>query len=149
MSSGSNDVNTLRLKFVDNRKHQYIPTRATNGSAGYDLFAPCPLALNAGLHKIPLGFGIKLPRGTFGNIKCRSSLAAKDMSVEAGVIDEDYTGEISVLLRVRSQSLICPAGKAIAQLIVTPYRTPELYIVNHLEETARGNGGFGSTDKHE
>tara|TARA_B110000008_G_scaffold127799_2_gene130279 strand:- start:11173 stop:11580 length:408 start_codon:yes stop_codon:yes gene_type:complete len=120
------------------------PIRATDGSAGFDLFSPTDLKLDVGLHKIPLKFKMELPRYTFGNIRCRSSLAKRGMSVEAGVIDEDYRGEVQVMLRVR-EPFECKRGHAIAQLIVQRYCVPRIFkgIVN---PTRRGDGGFGSTD---
>ena len=124
-----------------------VPTRKTAGAAAYDLFTPFPLALSEGLHKVDLRIKIELPRGTFGSIRCRSSLALKGLSVEAGVIDEDYRGILQVLLRVRSEhGILLPKGHAIAQLIVQPYLAPEVEVVT-LTQTVRGENGFGSTNK--
>ena len=125
-----------------------VPTRKTTGAAAYDLFTPFPLALSEGLHKIDLRIKIELPRGTFGSIRCRSSLAVRGLSVEAGVIDEDYRGILQVLLRVRSEhGILLPKGHAIAQLIVQPYLAPEVEVVHCVNETVRGENGFGSTNK--
>ena len=134
-----------------------LPVRKTAGAAAYDLFTPMPLALSTGLHVIDLQIKIQLPPNTFGSIRCRSSLAAKGVSVEAGVIDEDYRGEWKVLLRVRDQAVLVPQGHAIAQLIIQPYLTPEVEVFHYVEDnpivaralqkTERGSGGFGSTDK--
>jgi deoxyuridine 5'-triphosphate nucleotidohydrolase len=107
-----------------------VPKRMTTGSAGYDLYTPEDLVLDPGLHKIKLGICVHLPENTFGSIRCRSSLC---MSVEAGVIDEDYRGEVAVMLRVRTP-VKCPRGHAIAQLIVQPYLKPNIIVL-----------GFGST----
>jgi len=134
-----------------------LPVRKTAGAAAYDLFTPMPLALSTGLHMIDLQLKIQLPPNTFGSIRCRSSLATKGVSVEAGVIDEDYRGEVKVLLRVRDQAVLVPQGHAIAQLIIQPYLTPEVevfhcvednpIVARALQKTERGSGGFGSTDK--
>ena len=121
------------------------PERKTEGSAAYDLSTPVPLALDVGLHKIPLAIRIKLPKNTFGNMRCRSSLSKRGVSVEAGVIDEDYRGEVCVMLRVR-EALTLPKGHAIAQLIVQPCVYPPVILVSFMDETDRGMGGFGSTD---
>ena len=121
------------------------PKRQTQGSAAYDLFTPEPLALETGLHKIPLKIKIQLPENSFGNIRCRSSLAKGGVSVEAGIIDEDYRGEVKVLLRVRKH-LVVPQGHAIAQMIIQPYLRPDVRVVNSLGYSDRGEGGFGSTD---
>ena len=134
-----------------------LPVRKTAGAAAYDLFTPMPLALSTGLHMIDLQLKIQLPPNTFGSIRCRSSLATKGVSVEAGVIDEDYRGEVKVLLRVRDQAVLVPQGHAIAQLIIQPYLTPEVevfhcvednpIVARALQKTERGSGGFGPTDK--
>jgi len=69
-------------------------------------------------------------------------------SVEAGIIDEDYTGEIVLLLRNHGpDSFTIPKGRAVAQLLVLKYETPKIEIVTSLEDTTRGERGFGSTDK--
>lgn len=133
---------SLKIELLENG---ILPKRQTSGSAAIDLFAPFPLALQAGLHKIPLRVKIQLPPNTFGSIRCRSSLAKQDISVEAGVIDEDYRGELKLLLRVRSKALLVPKGHAIAQLIVHPYLKPAIEEAS-LDETKRGDGSFGSTD---
>lgn len=131
--------------YVQVMQNGIAPGRKTKGAAAYDLFTPEPLALSEGLHKINLQIKIQLPANTFGSIRCRSSLAAKGCSVEAGVIDEDYRGEVAVLLRTRD-SLVLPKGHAIAQLIVQPYLKPEVHVVDKINITERGEGGFGSTN---
>jgi dUTP pyrophosphatase len=66
------------------------------------------------------------------------------MSVEAGVIDEDYRGEVAVMLRTRDKRLV-QAGYKIAQMIITPYAAPQVEEVDSLSDSERGAGGFGST----
>ena len=122
------------------------PVRKTQGAAAYDLFTPEPLALQLGLNKVKLKIKIQLPPNTFGSIRCRSSLAKDGITVEAGVIDEDYRGEVAVLLRSHDQICLYPKGHAIAQLIVQPYLKPDVHVVDNLDETVRGIGGFGSTN---
>ena len=132
--------------FVKVLQNGIVPKRATPGSAGFDLYTPEDLTLDVGLHKIKLGICLNLPENTFGSIRCRSSLAKVGVSVEAGVIDEDYRGEIAVMLRVR-QPIKCGKGHAIAQLIVQPYLKPNVIVIDDLDDTSRGDGGFGSTNK--
>lgn len=122
------------------------PIRKTQGAAAYDLFAPEPVALHVGLNKVKLKIKIQLPPNTFGSIRCRSSLAKDGITVEAGVIDEDYRGEVAVLLRSHDQICLYPKGHAIAQLIIQPYLKPDVEVVDKLDETIRGIGGFGSTN---
>lgn len=116
-------------------------------AAGYDLFTPSAGYLTPGLNKIPLKIKLEIPTGYYGRVACRSSLAAKSMSIEAGVIDEDYRGEIIVVLRYRGERNF-PYVKhfKIAQIIITPYHSPELEVVETLHPTVRGSDGFGSTD---
>lgn len=132
--------------FVKVLQNGIVPKRATPGSAGFDLYTPEDLKLEVGLHKIKLGICLHLPENTFGSIRCRSSLAKVGVSVEAGVIDEDYRGEIAVMLRVR-QPIKCDKGHAIAQLIVQAYLKPNVIVIDDLDDTSRGSGGFGSTNK--
>ena len=127
------------------KQNAILPERANSYAAGYDLYLPSDTSLEIGLNKVHIGIEIQIPHGHYGRIACRSSLAKGGMTVEAGVIDEDYRGEIMVLLRVREQIELRRCWK-IAQIIITPYATPEIIQVDELGETERGSGGFGSTD---
>lgn len=132
----------LRVKKL--KKEAILPERANSFAAGYDLYLPIDMELSEGLHKINLQFSMELPRGHYARIACRSSLAARGFSVEAGVIDEDYRGPVTLMLRSRKEEYF-PYGYKIAQMIVTPYASPEVKEVESLSETSRGDGGFGST----
>tara|TARA_B100000902_G_C27058417_1_gene787813 strand:- start:360 stop:761 length:402 start_codon:yes stop_codon:yes gene_type:complete len=122
-----------------------MPTRGSEGAAGLDLYTPKAYHLKEGLHLIPLGIKIALPAGHYGQLLCRSSLAIKGCSVEGGVIDQDYRGEVKLLLRTRREMNI-NAGDRVAQMVILPcwMGTPEL---NKLDQTRRAEGGFGSTNK--
>lgn len=122
----------------------YMPTRGTPGSAGFDLKSTKEYKLKNCLQKIPLAIKLGLPKNYYGHICCKSSLAAQGCSVEAGVIDEDYRGEVSVMLRVRDTHLHIKKGQKIAQLLIIPYYK-EIEQVESLDTTKRGTGGFGST----
>lgn len=125
------------------------PERKTAGSAGYDLTTVEDVVLPA--HQsalISTGVKIELPKQTYGQIAPRSGLSVKGIDVGAGIIDEDYRGEIKVLLRNHSDNDIeLPCESRIAQLLVLPVCYPDLNIVDPeaLEITERGAGGFGST----
>lgn len=125
----------------------YLPTRSHITDAGMDLYAPKPVVLPAGgLVKVHLDIAVQLPVSTYGKIEGRSSLAARGVDVLGGVVDEGYRGEIAVVLKNNSDfRLEFNRGDRIAQLIVQPYIavTPEL--VDELDDTERGAGGFGST----
>jgi len=125
-----------------------IPTRATSGSAGYDLTAIREDVIEPGKRKLlPIGVAIKLPEGVYGRIAPRSGLAVKKgIQVGAGVIDPDYTGEIHVLLFNHGEEPFeIRTGDRIAQLILERFEFHEVCLVDALTETKRGSGGFGST----
>jgi dUTP pyrophosphatase len=132
------------LKIKKLHANAILPERATVYAAGYDLCIHEPQKLEQGLNKIPLGFSMQIPPGHYARIACRSSLAAKNMTVEAGVIDEDYRGEVMVMLRCRDQRVV-QHGYKIAQMIITPYAAPQVEEVDSLSDSERGEGGFGST----
>ena len=97
--------------------------------------------------RINTGVHISLPKGTIGIIKTTSSLNAIGLQCE-GVIDEGYTGEISIILENHNYNqIIVDRGEMIAQLVVLPVIRPEIEFVDELEETERGDKGFGSSGK--
>lgn len=131
-----------------------IPTRATEQSAGYDLYADLPYAIAILPHttaKIDTGIAIELPEKTFGGVYARSGLATKRglrPSNCVGVIDSDYRGSVIVALHNDSDIIetVSP-GERIAQLIISPYLVVDLEEVDELTDTVRGDGGFGSSGK--
>lgn len=123
----------------------FPPTRATEGSAGYDLRASKEVALAAGRReKVHTGVYVSIPAGYEGQIRGRSGLALRGISAHVGTIDSDYRGEICVIMESSTFDLI-KRGQRIAQLVVAPVITPELEVVDELPITERGDGGFGST----
>lgn len=137
------------------RPNAVLPAYATAGAAGLDLAcAPpdgAPLSLAPGAHlKVPTGLRIAIPPGHEGQVRPRSGLAAKHgvtVLNAPGTIDEDYRGELMVLLVNHGTSpLELTDGMRIAQLVVAPVTRVEV-VTGPIssEETARGAGGFGST----
>ncbi|ABT15140.1 dUTPase [Paramecium bursaria Chlorella virus NY2A] len=125
-----------------------VPTRATEGSAGYDISSVEDVVIPAsGRVAVSTGLSIRVPNGTYGRIAPRSGLAYKyGIDVLAGVIDSDFVGEIKVILYNTSElDYIIKKGDRIAQLILEQIMTPDVAIVLELEDTMRGGGGFGST----
>lgn len=125
-----------------------LPTRGSTGAVGYDLYSSmdtCVALKNRAL--VDTGISITLPPGTYGRVAPRSGLAVKKgIQVGAGVIDPDYTGEVKVLLFNDGEGhFIIKKGDRIAQLIVERCETPQIEEVTVLEDTERGEGGFGST----
>jgi dUTP pyrophosphatase len=129
-----------------------IPTKGSDYAAGYDLYATKDeVIFPHNTTKVSTGLAIEIPEGYFGGIFARSGLASKKRVRPAncvGVIDSDYRGEIIVLLHNDSERhQFISKGDRIAQLIVLPYFSIEFEEVENLNETERGEGGFGSTGK--
>ncbi len=129
-----------------------LPAYATAGSAGMDITAALaePMILEPGaIVMIPTGIAIALPQGFECQVRSRSGLAAKHgiFALNApGTIDSDYRGEIKVILANSGKSSYAiQPGERIAQLVIARYETVQWELVNTLDETDRGTGGFGST----
>lgn len=124
------------------------PERATELAAGYDLFSSSDIVVPAhGKALVPTDISIAVPVGTYGRVAPRSGLAHKHfINVGAGVIDADYRGPLGVIL-INHSSVDFPVkiGDRIAQLILEVIRTPSVVVVDTLDDTQRGSGGFGST----
>lgn len=98
--------------------------------------------------KFPTGIAIELPRGWEGQIRPRSSMSAKGLNTPIGTIDADYRGQLWVVLQNVSNSFVfLEKGERIAQLVVTKVERLIPTVTSELSETARGEGGFGSTNK--
>lgn len=129
-----------------------LPKYQTPLSAGLDLCAdlPGPMTLQP-LERtlVPTGLALELPPGYEGQIRPRSGLALKAGLTclnTPGTIDADYRGEVKVLLvNLSQQAATINTGDRIAQLVVAPVTRAELVEVEHLSDTERGSGGFGST----
>lgn len=130
-----------------------VPTRATDGSAGYDLAAAidAPLTIHPGESaKIPTGIAIALPSADLvALVYSRSGHGHKHgvkLANSVGVIDSDYRGEIVVALQnTGGAPYTVQPGERIAQMVVAPILLPELRVVEELDTTDRGSGGMGST----
>ena len=131
------------------------PTRATDGSAGLDLCAATsqPTLISAGERRLmPTGISIALEKNTVGLVFARSGLAVKhgvSLSNGVGVIDCDYRGEVKVgLVNLSKEDYVIEPGERIAQLVVVPILMPTPVLVDELDDTVRGDGGFGSTGRN-
>lgn len=125
----------------------YMPTRAHELDAGLDLYAKNAEYIPAGDSKVfDTGVHVEIPAGYVGMIKSKSGLNVNHNMTSEGVIDSGYTGSIRVkLYNHHGGSKIIMQGQKISQLVILPIITPELEVVDSLEETERGDGGFGST----
>lgn len=140
----------VNLKKV--REHAMVPTYGSSYAAGADLYACLEedIIIQAGeTVLVPTGIAMEIPLGYVGLIYARSGLASKKGLAPAnkvGVIDADYRGEIMVALYNHSQSCVTvETNERIAQLVITPFLTAQYVEVAELNDTARGEGGFGST----
>src|SRR5262249_7256380 len=104
-----------------------LPVRGTENAIGYDIYSPIAMRIAPTTRaKVPVGFAMTPPKGTYGRIAPRSSLSANSsIDIGAGVIDPDYTGEIKVLIvNNGDETFMINKGDRIAQLIVECAKTP-------------------------
>ena len=145
----------MELKIKKLKENAKIPQRATNGSAGMDLYACIAesVTLTPGqLTVIPTGIAIELPDNTCAAfLYARSGLGVKHgicLSNGVGVIDSDYRGEVCVgLCNVSDKPYVIEPFERVAQMVIAPVLTPDITEVDELSDTARGEGGFGSSGR--
>ena len=138
----------MKVKKLD--ENARIPVRGSEGAAGYDLCSVTEVTILPGETKpIHTGIAIALPKGTFGAIYARSGMAIKRGLRPAncvGVIDEDYRGEVIVALHNDSDEVqLIHTGDRVAQLVIHEYKVVAMSWADELDDTQRGEGGFGST----
>ena len=130
-------------------KGAIAPTRAHTWDAGLDLYATVDFVIGVGhRHTFDTGVHVQIPEGFVGFIKSKSGLMVKHGMITDGTIDAHYTGPIKVCLF--NHGLVeypVKAGDKIAQLVIVPCMLPKLELVDSLEETDRGDNGFGSTGR--
>lgn len=145
----------MEIKIKKLKENAKIPKRATSGSAGMDLYACVdePITLAPGqLAIVPTGIAIALPdNGCAAFLYARSGLGVKHgicLSNGVGVIDSDYRGEICAgLCNVSDKPYTIEPDERVCQMVIAPVLTPDVVEVNELDDTDRGEGGFGSTGK--
>jgi len=143
----------MEIKIV-NKSGNELPAYSTKLSAGMDLRANLtePVVLKPLERKlIPTGLFVELPEGFEAQIRPRSGLALKKgitVLNSPGTIDADYRGEIGVILiNLSADEFVVENGERICQMVVAAHETVEWSLVEKLEDTARGEGGFGHTGK--
>ena len=141
----------IKIKVV-NRGHQQLPTYATPQSAGMDLRANLdePVTLHPLERKlIPTGLHMALPEGYEAQVRPRSGLALKHVLTvlnTPGTIDADYRGEIGVvLINLSQQDFVVNDGERIAQMVIARHEQGDFVVVEELDATERGEGGYGHT----
>ena len=126
-----------------------MPTRGSKRATGHDLYANEGTEIPAGGQvMVETGIAVQLPYNTYGRIAPRSGLAVKHrLTINAGVIDADYRGEVKVVLvNQGNQPYRVEQGDRIAQLIIEKINNEELQEVANLDDTKRGTQGFGSSN---
>ena len=146
----------VKIKLLENG---IIPTKATKGAAAYDLYVPEDTLIRPGRSIVKLKFMMQLPANYKAEIQPRSGYSVKgfegaanspevrrfDCDVVHGLIDEDYRGEVGVIVRNNDEAFWVSRGSRIAQMIINKIEPTTLVLSDELSETDRGVGGFGST----
>ena len=137
---------TMRIKLDINA---IMPVRAHDTDAGLDLISPIDTMIPAnGSVIINTGVHVELPKNTAGMLKSKSGLNVKYGITSEGVIDVGYTGAIvAKLYNNSSEPFYIKRGDKITQLVIVPVLTPKLEVVDELDDTERGEKGFGSTGR--
>ncbi|XP_051919696.1 deoxyuridine 5'-triphosphate nucleotidohydrolase, mitochondrial isoform X1 [Hippocampus zosterae] len=136
------------LRFAKLSEHATTPTRGSTKAAGYDLYSAYDYSIDP-MDKavVKTDIQIAVPHGCYGRVAPRSGLAAKHfIDVGAGVVDEDYRGNVGVVLfNFGKEQFKVKKGDRVAQLVCERIVYPELVEQEKLDDTERGAGGFGST----
>ncbi len=143
-------VKTIPVRFKKLRDDAILPPYMTKGAAGCDFYAAMdnPVKIEPGeWAEISFGLAIEVPEGYMLEIRSRSGYARKyNIEVYHGVIDSDYRGELSALVKNMGSSWVqFFPGERIAQGVFVEYSRADFIEVDELDETERGTGGFGST----
>lgn len=143
----------MEIKIV-NKSNNELPAYSTKMSAGMDLraYLPEPVVLKPLERKlIPTGLFVEIPAGFEAQIRPRSGLALKKgitVLNSPGTIDADYRGEVGIILiNLSNEDFIIESGERICQMIIASHETVQWNLVEKLEESERGEGGFGHTGK--
>ncbi len=142
----------LKVQVLPHGEGLDLPAYETPLSAGMDLRAAvhAPLIIESmARHAVPTGIAVAIPAGFEGQVRPRSGLALKKglgVPNSPGTIDADYRGELKVLvINLGPDPVEITRGMRVAQLVVAPVAQAQIEVVDSLDQTARGSGGFGST----
>ena len=145
-------MNKVAMNIKKLNEKATVPTYGSAFAAGADLYAceDAPVTIEPGQTKlVHTGLAMEIPAGLVGLIYARSGLASKKGLAPAnkvGVIDSDYRGEVMVALHNHGTvAQTVEAGERIAQIVFAPYYAADFSVVDTLDDTVRGAGGFGST----
>lgn len=144
-------MTAVSIKVKKLRPDAFLPVRATQFSAGYDIFSVDEYKIFPGKRDaVPTGLSLEIPAGYEGQVRPRSGLSLKQIIIpnSPGTIDADYRGELKVIIWNASKEVLeISRGMRIAQLVIQPVLDVTFEEVERLSSTERGNGGFGSTGK--
>lgn len=138
----------LRVKRI--QKDARLPRYSHRGDAGLDLFSAVRCVLEAReIRAIPTGIQVAIPKGHVGLIWDKSGLSLEGIHRLAGVIDSDYRGEVKVVMaNLKDKPFVVERGMKVAQMLIQPIKEVRVVETEGLEETSRGEKGFGSTGKY-
>tara|TARA_R110002153_G_scaffold20638_3_gene69821 strand:- start:8149 stop:8739 length:591 start_codon:yes stop_codon:yes gene_type:complete len=152
--------NACLIKVKKLHDNATIPVRAHKTDAGLDLFTLEGFQIQRQERKlVSTGIAVQIPKGHVGFVKEKSGLASRGIEINAGVIDEGYTGELKLLMVypegfmfdesdkriIRNGKIMFEAGDKIAQLVVLPVNSSGVLEVSDLDDSDRGSSGFGSS----
>ncbi len=139
----------MELKVKRLHSHAKLPRYGHTGDAGLDLFSSAALILQPGAAQpVPTGIKVAIPEGYVGLIWDKSGISLSSVHRLAGVVDSGYRGEIKVvLINLGSETFAVAQGMKIAQMLIQPVQTVTVTESQDLEESERGENGFGSTGR--
>ena len=137
----------LRVKKI--HPEARLPVYQHPGDAGLDLFSVVDEVLGAGEVKpIPTGIKMAIPEGYVGLVWDKSGISLRGVHRLAGVVDAGYRGEVRVVMaNLGREPFVIKKGMKIAQMLIQPVAAPDIVEADDLDETSRGEGGFGSTGR--
>lgn len=145
-------MHLVKVKYKKIRDLAVVPSYQSKHAAGMDLYSANddPITIGSGeIAMIPLGFAMALPDNYEAQVRPRSGLGSKfgvTLPNSPGTIDADYRGEVSVpLINHGREPFVIEPNMRIAQMIIAPVVQASFEVVEELDETSRGSGGFGST----
>lgn len=146
------DVPALRIQVLPHHSGLPLPAYQTAGAAGMDLVAALESAVvlrSLERFAVPTGLCVAIPAGYEGQVRARSGMALRmglGMANAPGTIDSDYRGELKALvINLSDRPITIERGMRVAQLVIAPVVRVDIHVVDTLEDTDRGSGGFGST----
>lgn len=156
-------IQTIKIKRLSDKA--MLPAKAHSDDAAYDLYVPQDFEIREGRQIVPMGFAMQLPNGYCAEIHPRSGYASKgmeghpcrminypeevhrfDADVVYGLIDAGYRGQVGVIVHSHDR-FVLRAGTRIAQIVIHKVESTAIEEVDEINETTRGENGFGSTNK--